>query len=110
MTRTKMTTQIWSKGWSQHDWDLKDIPGHSSGDFMTTSTLEHGSFAVSHRPSRPMHSERLVLRKASIIECNLTDLCLETDYWAFGSEEDLDVVRLRMWRSLTAREAEEDSA
>lgn len=97
--------EIWPRGWPQYRWDSEDIP--NDGGFITIPPHDQGTFSIRHQvPADAIKSAKV--EKGERYRIKLTDKCLGTNWWTFGVLEDLDGLRLRMWRSQASEEAEAD--
>jgi hypothetical protein len=110
-TNPEKKIEIHPVNWPNYKWDMQDL--RSSWDFVTIPPLNQGTYSVRHEVPRDK-IEAANLEKGEKYKVALTDKCLGTRFWTFGSLEELDGVRFRQWRSqsddeMWAKEEEYDS-
>jgi hypothetical protein len=90
---------------------MQDLRRHWT--FVTIPPFNQGTYSVRHEVPRDK-IQTANLEKGEKYKVALTNKCLSTRFWTFGSLEELDGVRFRQWRSqsddeMWAKEEEYDS-
>lgn len=97
-------------------YDPEDLQGDSSSDgshwgqsvdsFYTIPSLGQGSLVVQHQvPVEKIKAANL--EKGEIYRVAITDYCLGTRWWTYGTAEELDGVRIECWHDRTPEEQED---
>ena len=97
--------RIFPNNWPHYIWDSEHIRKDDCWRFVTIPPRGQGTFLVRHPV--PLEAIRdAEVSRGERYRAKLTDICLGTRWWTFGTLEDLEGVRLRMWRSKADEEAE----
>jgi hypothetical protein len=81
--------------------DLRGRLNSSKDGFVTIPPLNQGVYTVRHEVPR-FRIEEAMLEKGDAFRLSLSRKCLGTFWWYYGSLDELEGVRLRRWRSLSA--------
>lgn len=95
--------EIWPRGWPQYNWDPDDL--RDAWDVMTGAA--NGRLEIRH----PVDGTKIAeaqLKAGERYQASLTDKCLGTSWWAFGSLEEFEGVRFRQWREGEVEERADD--
>lgn len=91
-TKNQKRIEIWPRGWPQYIWDADNL--RDSWSFVTVPV--NGELKVRHQVDVAKIMEAR-LKAGERYQASLTDNCLGTRWWAFGSLDEFDGVRFRQW-------------
>ena len=95
--------EIWPRGWPQYIWDPDNL--RDSWDFVTIPS--DGHLEIKHQVD-PAKIADAGLKPGEIYQASVTNKCLGTRWWAFGSLEALDGRMFQQWRGGNPREGEDE--
>jgi len=90
--------------WPHYLFDNEDLRADNVDDFVTIPPPNQGSYSIRHEVPRDMIIAAN-LEKGEKYRVALTDICLGTIWWTFGSRDELDGVRIRRWGYRAEHEA-----
>lgn len=101
-TENAKRIEIGPRGWPHYLWDPDNL--RDSWDFVTVPS--DGRVEIKHQVD-PAKIADAGLKSGEKYQASLTDRCLGTRWWAFGSLEELDGRRFQQWREGAPREGED---
>lgn len=101
-TNDAKVIELAPRGWPQYRWDPEDLPAWDQ--LITIPPLHQGTVSTTHRVPPELIAAAKVERGENYT-VKLTDLCLGTRWYAFGTSDELQGKRLRSWRSKEDEEA-----
>lgn len=103
--------EIWPRSWPQYRYDSEDLPAWDHlVTVPVTSAEQEGTVTIKHQIPLELIREANV-KPGEKYRVRLTDLCLGTKWYTYGSQAELEGKRLTMWRSEAdlAAAAEDDA-